>query len=148
MNINDINKVIAAAEPVDERQMKLDHVRYAVSASNKGVKRVRDEADASAKISAALSGVPKSDEHREKLRHASLEAPKYECSQCHGMFYAGALKRWHNGNCKPKPPRKYKQRAPWARVACNACGELVPINVVNQYHNDNCKKRPRDGGEL
>lgn len=134
MKMNEINAALNGVQDVDDRVLTMDHVRDAVSAANKGIKRLRNEEDARAKISAANSNVLKSEEHKEKLRQASINAPKYECHQCHGFFYASAIKRWHNENCKPK--------IDWNKVprirACNVCGVSDTAYKIARWHNENC----------
>jgi hypothetical protein len=76
-----------------------------------------------------------SNEAKEKLKLIAKDREKSACKYCNKLVKAGALKRFHNENCKLSPtynPKIYK---------CTNCGfESTSKTLINRFHNTNCKR--------
>ena len=88
------------------------------------------------KVSKALSGVPKSQEHIDNMGFHENNKPIHECPHCGKVGDLRNMKRWHFDRCKHNPDRKDDLDK---TVTCYHCGHTAKQSPnFYRYHNDNC----------
>jgi hypothetical protein len=82
-------------------------------------------------------GIPKSADHREKIRQSNLNHTSIACPHCDKIGREAQMKRWHFDNCRHFTGRI----VPQPRTICPYCGINGSICNLKRYHFDNCKKK-------
>lgn len=129
------SELLRRREPKVFTQEHLDNMRAA-----------SQEPERRAKLSAALKGKPKSEEHKEKLRgqkRTDISKKLMSLARQNSKFYNNGTEqvRLQPGT---KPPKGFVEGfLPYRQVECPVCKETFPLHVANRNHFDRCKHATR-----
>ena len=138
----------------EENKLKVSEALTGRPSPLKGTKRTQEFCDA---ISMALTGVPKTEEHiqrmkethvgftgktcslqhKEKISIKRKSQPKIVCEHCNKEVDLGNYKGYHGDNCRVKTG--VKKFTPVKE--CEHCGLTCSASNYKRWHGNNCKSR-------
>lgn len=111
-----VNFGAAGKNMSEETRQKIREARLGTKRSDETCKRIGAASrnrlhpprttEARKKISDKLIGVPKTEEHRKKISEIQSTLPKKTCEHCGFVASPSKIARWHNDNCRHKPPKQ------------------------------------------
>lgn len=130
-------------EKVTGRKQTSEHVKKRTASrlanpNNTGpMLNKKHSGDAIEKMKQAHTGVPKSEEHKQKMRLRPQDTTTLTCPHCSKAGDYKNMKRWHMDNCRANPNKTLTTPK---QVTCTVCGTTSNESPnFYKHHNERCK---------